>query len=259
MAKVNRVDASVVARLTDNLTRVRASIAAACARAGRSAEEVHLVAVTKYVEPPVIQALLAAGCRDLGESRVQQLVPRAAAIGADLSIPGDESGCAFGVIGRPRWHMIGHLQRNKVRQLLPQARILHSLDSERLATELSEQAARTVGQVGAFIEVNVSGEESKDGVAPDMVEPLLDHVRSLPHLRVLGLMTMAPLSGEPSQARPHFARLRGLLERLRDSRIAPPECRHLSMGMSHDFEIAIEEGATWVRVGSALFEGIAND
>lgn len=241
--------------LARNLGTVRENIASACRRRGRSPDEVLLVAVTKSVDPDVIRALLALGIRDLGESRVQQLVRRAGLIGSaphglDHPLPPDAG-------TPPRWHMVGHLQRNKVKAALEHARIIHSLDSIRLAEEIEHQAARGGFTVEALLEVNVSGETSKQGVHPAELRPLVEHVRGLPHIRLRGLMTMAPLEADPQATRPHFARLRELLGELRREGLAGPECAHLSMGMTNDYAVAVEEGATIVRIGSALFAGIS--
>jgi uncharacterized pyridoxal phosphate-containing UPF0001 family protein len=267
-------------RLSGNLERVRAAIAHACRRTGRDPAVVRLVAVTKSVDLDTIRALMALGVHDLGENRVQQLVRRAADLGADLSSAWS---------GRPGpgpvWHMIGHLQRNKVRTLLQHSRTLHSLDSPRLADEIEREAARpsatapheplppgpaptsdrssrtgprdetpSGGIVDVLIEVNVAGEASKTGVAPDEAARLAEHVASLPHLRLCGLMTMAPFEVDPQRCRRYFARLRELLGELRGAGVVGPQCGHLSMGMSNDYAVAVEEGATIVRIGTALFE-----
>ncbi len=240
-------------RLRENLAGVRARIVAAAGRAGRSPDEVRLVAVTKYVGPDVIRALVALGVPDIGESRVQQLVERARVCGpAVTGWPGDAPDPA----SVPRWHMIGHLQRNKVKPLLGAARIVHSLDSERLAEALEQQAAAAGLGVDVLIEVNVPGEATKTGIAADVVAPLAECVGRCPHLRLRGLMTMAPYDPNPEASRPHFARLRALLADLRQRGVVGPLCAHLSMGMSQDYAVAVEEGATLVRVGSALFEGL---
>jgi PLP dependent protein len=242
-------------RLRANLALVREKIAQAAGRAGRSPADVRLIAVTKYADIEVVREVLAAGVADLGESHVQQLAERAGQCGpARLDWPGDDSP---GEGNRPRWHMIGHLQRNKVKLLLPHARLIHSLDSQRLAETLEQQAVQLGGLADVLIEVNVSGEGSKQGVAPDAVAALAVAVGGCPHLRLRGLMTMAPYDPNPETARPHFARLRELLERLRTDGVTGPLCRELSMGMSQDYVVAVEEGATFVRVGSALFEGLA--
>ena len=227
-------------RIAENVARVRQAIADAAARSGRRAEDVTLIAVSKYVGVAEIDALLAAGCRDLGENRPQDLWRKAEQL-RDRPI---------------RWHMIGHLQRNKARRTLPLVTLLHAGDSWRLL-EAAAQHLQQSGQVlDVLIEINVSGDVSKTGFSPQDVEPLLSQIAQLPHLRVRGLMAMARWGGTLDDARRDFVRLRELRDRLAAS--CPPEIslQELSMGMSGDFEVAIEEGATLVRVGSALYEGV---
>lgn len=235
-----------------NLTHVRERIADACARCGRSVVSVELIAVTKYAPPGAIAALLDLGVSQLGENRVQQLSQRAAEFGSaarGLHEPAPQP-------GPPNWHMIGHLQRNKTRALLDSARIVHSLDSIRLADALDAAAEDRGVRVDVFVEVNLSGEAAKTGIAPADVEALIEHLRQRDHLRIAGLMTMAALTPRPDDARPTFAALRKLLESLHQRRMIASDCTELSMGMSHDFEVAIAEGATIIRVGSSLFEGL---
>ncbi|MBW7904156.1 MAG: YggS family pyridoxal phosphate-dependent enzyme [Phycisphaerae bacterium] len=239
--------ATIIAR---NVERVREAIARAARRSGRDPECVRLVAVTKYLDPASIGAVIHAGLTELGENRVQQLVARAAALGA-----GEPGG--WPAAARPwRWHMIGHLQRNKVRALLRVCQVIHSVDSERLAAETEAEAARAERFVDVFVEVNVSGESSKQGVAAADAATLAEYVSRLRHVRLRGLMTMAPPSADPQRARPVFAGLRELLEKLRASGAVAETCGELSMGMTGDYEVAVEEGATVVRIGSALFEGL---
>ncbi len=240
-------------QLRDNVTRIRAGIAAAAQRTGRDPATVRLVAVTKYVSPEVLRQVVAAGVVDIGESRPQQLVARARDCGPALFGWPNQAGDAT---DHPRWHLIGHLQRNKIKLLLPLARIIHSLDSPRLAETLALQAQRLDVAVDVFLEVNLAGEASKDGATPDTLPALAETVLHHPELRLRGLMTMAPFNPDPEAARPHFARLRKLLQELRGSAGVGPTCEHLSMGMSQDYAVAVEEGATFVRVGSALFEGL---
>jgi PLP dependent protein len=250
----------LAARIANNLAQVRGRIAAAAARSGRTADDITLVAVTKYVSAEVVRPLVAAGCTDLGESRPQQLWQKAAAL-ADLSI---------------RWHLIGSLQRNKVRRTLPLVAMIHSIDSARLLAAVDEElGARDLGISGfgdfeipgslipspspflpVLLEVNISGESAKHGFAPADIEPLPAELPRYRNIAVRGLMCMAALEGGLDAARRDFAALRQLRERLRS--LCPPGVAldHLSMGMSGDFEVAIEEGATIVRIGSALFEGI---
>jgi PLP dependent protein len=240
-------------RLRENLARVRAAIVAACARAGRNPEDVHLVGVTKYVPVEVLRALLAAGVSDVGENHIQQLAARAQQCSpARFDWPETSDAAAAG----PRWHMLGHVQRNKVKLLLPYARIVHSLDSVRLAHALDEQAQRLAVRVDVFIEVNVTGEASKTGAAPETLPEIARALSACPRLCLRGLMTLTPYDPDPEAARPHFRRLRALRDELRSGALAAPACTHLSMGMSQDYPVAIEEGATFVRVGSALFAGL---
>lgn len=239
-------------QLRQNIARVRAEIAAACARVGRDPAEVHLLAVTKYAGLDVVPELLAAGVTDLGENRVQQLAARA----ANCEPPCFGWPPTSAAAGGPRWHMIGHLQRNKIRALLPHCRILHALDSVRLADALATHAAELGVTVDVFVELNVAGELSKTGAPPADLPALVAAVRRHPQLRLRGLMTMTPYDENPEHSRPCFAALRGLLAELRAGGMVDANCRHLSMGMSQDYVVAVEEGATFVRVGSALFEGL---
>ncbi len=220
-----------------NLSEVHGRVASACERSRRPAESVRLVAVTKYAEHTWVRELIHLGQLDLGESRPQQLVARAAEFPE-----------------RAQWHLIGHLQRNKAALVLPQVTLIHSVDSLRLLDQL-EKEARTLGlQRDVLLEVNVSGEASKDGLTPDAVLELTDRLQQLEQIRPRGLMTMAPRLDDPEGARPFFRRLRELREELQQRTGLPlPE---LSMGMSGDFEPAIEEGATLVRIGSSLFAGL---
>jgi pyridoxal phosphate enzyme (YggS family) len=230
-------------RLRANLERVGDAITEACGWAGRSAD-VEVVAVTKSVDVPVIRTLLELGITNLGENRVQQLVQRAVEL---ASVPG---------IPQLRWHMIGHLQRNKVKSLLAHSQVIHSVDSSRLALEIQRQAAAAGLTVEVLIEVNVSGEASKEGIAPAEAENLAREIEGLPNLNLRGLMTMAPLGLDADAARPHFAGLRRLLFELCERGAVGRDCDELSMGMSGDFRVAVEEGATIVRLGSILFEGL---
>lgn len=248
------MEVSVRRKLSDNVKRIRERMAAACERRGRSLEDVKLIGITKSVEIDVIRTAVESGMLELGESRVQELIRRAGMIREHLNrrrtmeraeIPAD-----------PRWHMVGHLQRNKVRVLLPWVECIHSVDSLRLAEEISEEAVRINRVIPVLMEVNVSGEKSKYGIAVGAVPHLAANLADAPGIRVVGLMTMAPYSENPEDARPHFARLREVLEDVQTERILGPDFRELSMGMSNDFEIAIEEGATMVRVGTSLFEGL---
>jgi pyridoxal phosphate enzyme (YggS family) len=227
-------------RIRENLAEIRARIAEAARRSGRGAEAVRLVAVTKFVGEEECRALAEAGCLAQGESRPQHLWEKAATL-AELPI---------------EWHLIGHLQRNKVRRTLPLVRCIQSADSLALLETIDRHAAELSLRIPVLLEVNVSGETAKHGFEPADVEPSLEAIARLEHVEVRGLMCMASLEGGLDVARRDFAALRTLRDRLRG--VCPESLRldELSMGMSGDFEVAIEEGATLVRVGSALFEGL---
>ncbi len=231
----------IARRIASNLAGIKDRIEQAAQRSGRHPRDVTLVVVTKYVGVDVVRAIVDAGCLEIGESRPQELWHKAESL-ADLPI---------------RWHMIGHLQRNKLRRTMPLVSLLHAGDSGRLLQAVDEFNGEQSTESSVLLEVNVSGDQSKHGFAPDALAGALAELEKLKHVRIRGLMAMAALEGGEEQARRDFARLRELRDRLQQScgeRLALDE---LSMGMSGDFEIAIEEGATIVRVGSALFEGIA--
>jgi PLP dependent protein len=241
-------------RLADNLKRVRDQVAEAASRAQRRPEDVTLVAVTKAVDVEVVKMLLDLGQLDLGENRVQQLVKRASLIDEQMQ---RRAAAGNDTCGPVRWHMIGNLQRNKVRQILPLVTLVHSMDTLRLAEEISLRAEKSGQSAAVLVQTNVSGEKSKSGIPPAAVPYLVEQIASLPGLKAAGLMTMAPLTENPEDVRGVFARTRELFEEIVSSRRAGPEFIHLSMGMSNDFQVAVEEGATLIRVGSALFEGVA--
>jgi PLP dependent protein len=238
-----------MSRLVDNLARVRQRIADAAYRGGRSPRDITLVAVTKYVGDDVIADLVAAGCLDLGESRPQALRAKAGAVAELLQQQ---------VVRSPivRWNLVGHLQRNKVDQTLPLVSLIHSADSLRLLKAIEEVATRQDRIVDLLIEVNVSGDAAKHGLAPADVAPALPAIAALNHVRVRGLMCMAAREGDAEIARRNFAALRELRDQLAANKPDNVHLAELSMGMSSDYEIAIEEGATMVRIGSALFEGV---
>jgi len=272
---------TLTAQLEANLAVVSGRIAAACARVGREPGEVTLVAVTKYARPDWVRGLVSLGVRDLGESRPQQLAERAAWF--------DEA---------VRWHLVGPLQRNKVRKVLAlrtrgfsgagvgcpefnfprgvldplttsngklnsghptpstSPALIHSVDSPRLLTAIDRIAAEERLQPRVLLEVNVSGDEAKHGFAPEELLQSWDEISAATHVTVAGLMTMAPWDDDPERSRPVFRKLRELRDELRE-RSNATDLRELSMGMSGDYEVAVEEGATLVRIGSRLFEGLA--
>jgi pyridoxal phosphate enzyme (YggS family) len=224
--------------ITARLAAVEKRIQAACQRAGRPRANVTLVVVTKTVSPQVAALLPGLGVLDLGESRPQELWHKAAALP-----------------GRIRWHLIGHLQRNKVQRTLPLVARIHSVDSVRLLDALEAEAVSRQCIVPALLEVNASREANKHGFTPEAVLGLAPALAALRYIRVDGLMTMAANEEDPRRSRSTFALLRTLRDQLQADlgRTLP----HLSMGMSNDFEVAIEEGATLIRLGTLLFEGLS--
>lgn len=233
-------------KLSENLQRVRETIAAAAAKARRAPDAVRLVAVTKTADLEDIKSLIELGLIDLGESRVQQFLPRAAEIAAWLARRRKETPPVT-------WHMIGHLQRNKVRHVLEAAGVIHSIDTLRLAEDINVRAAAAERPVSVLLQVNCSGEARKSGVAVGATSCLAEQIATLSHVRLIGLMTMAPLTDNPEDARPTFVRLREIFEDMRAEGLGGKDFQHLSMGMSQDYAVAVEEGATLLRIGSAIF------
>jgi len=217
--------------------QITARVAAACARAGRAAADVTIVAVSKTHPADAIRAAALAGATDFGENYAQELVAKAAELAAGASPPAI------------RWHFIGRLQRNKARLIAGRVALVHAVDSVELAEELGKRAGGAVQPI--LLAVNLGGEATKGGVTADTAPAIARALVAVPGVSLDGLMTMPPPADDPEASRPHFAGLRTLRDRLQDDlgRALPV----LSMGMSHDFEVAIEEGATLVRVGTALF------
>lgn len=227
-------------QLSANLAKVRERIAQAASRAGRPASEIRLIGVTKYVDVELARLLRELGCEDLGESRPQSLWEKAEGLyGTDT-----------------RWHLIGHLQRNKVRRTLPHVSLIHSIDSVRLLQEINAEAASQNRKTRGLIEVNISGDAAKHGLSPEELESLLNEAAACDRVEIVGLMGMAGLESDADQARREFALLRELRDRLAPNLPPSVALSELSMGMSGDFEQAIGEGATLVRIGSNLWEGI---
>lgn len=222
--------------LQERLTRVNERIAAAAERGGRTRADVTLVAVSKTVTPEVAAAAFALGARDFGESRPQELWKKQAALPAAA------------------WHLIGHLQRNKIEKTIPLVALVHSVDSERVLLALDEFGRKRSSPVRVLLEVNCSREANKGGFRPEDVFVAGERAATLPAVRLEGLMTMAAFHDDPHRCRPTFAELRAIRDELRTRTGLP--LPHLSMGMSNDFEVAVEEGATLVRIGSTLFEGL---
>jgi hypothetical protein len=222
--------------LADRLATIQECIAEACRRVGRTPDGVTLVAVTKTVSPTIAAIAAELGMLDLGENRPQELWKKAEAV------PG------------ARWHLIGHLQRNKIDRTVPGVALIHSVDSERLLEALDTFGRKREKPVPVLLEVNCSREEAKGGFAPEAMPSLSDKLASLSGVSIRGLMTMAAYDDDPEAARPTFAELRRVRDDLAArSGLTVPD---LSMGMSGDFEVAVEEGATFVRIGTMLFEEV---
>jgi pyridoxal phosphate enzyme (YggS family) len=229
-------------------------IADAAARAGRRPESVVLTAVTKFASIDQIRELIELGQTDFAENRVQALTHRVAQIDEFLQRHRQlHSSRHISLPGQLRWHMIGHLQRNKVRRVLDLVRLIHSVDSLRLAEEIQVAASRREEPVEVLVQVNVAGEKSKHGVAPAAAGHLVEQLDTMMSIRPRGLMCMAPLVEDPETVRPVFERCRELLEDIRSRGLGGPQFDILSMGMTNDFEVAVECGANVVRVGTAIF------
>lgn len=247
--------------VAERYREVKARIAAAAARAGRRAEDILLVAVTKYATMDQVRELIRLGHLDLGESRAQQLLQRAAMVDEMLGRASTLPAVAAKAMGQPvepaapgvRWHMIGHLQRNKVKKIIGVTRLIHSVDSLRLVEEIQAIAYKRDEPVDVLVQVNCSGERSKFGCAVAAAHHLCEQIDTMIHLRVRGLMTMAPYSDDPENSRPVFERCADLFDEIRKTPVGGDAFNILSMGMSNDFEVAIECGANVVRVGSSLF------
>lgn len=236
--------------IVDARQKVIDAIARAAKKSGRKAEDVVLVAVTKSASDQQVCDLVTLGHQDFAENRVQHLLPRVELVAEYLKNNPNVKTAP----GSPRWHMIGHLQRNKVRQVVPAVALVHSVDTLRLAEEIHSLGQKLDRVFDVLIQVNASEEPNKFGVAAPAVLHLAEQLDTMTYLRVRGLMTMAAFSDNPEDARPAFARTADLYHDVRARKIGGDHFNLLSMGMSGDFEVAIEEGANIVRVGRALFE-----
>jgi pyridoxal phosphate enzyme (YggS family) len=236
-------------RIADRVKRLEQTIASACARSGREHGDIRLVIVTKSADFEAIKEVLRLGYNHLGENRLQQLKKVAGQV-AEFLEQGEEG------VDLPRevhWHMIGHVQRNKVRQILPLVSLIHSVDTLRLAEEISTSAAKMNLSPKVLLQVNTSNEPQKYGVPVGAATHLAEQIETLPNLQLIGVMTMAPLTRNKDIIRACFVRARELFYEMRGEKIVGPQFTELSMGMSSDYEIAVEEGATILRIGSAIF------
>jgi pyridoxal phosphate enzyme (YggS family) len=230
-------DKTVMTSVAENLSVIRSRIEAACLRAGREPSEVKLVGVTKTVPVDRIREGVKAGIHILGENYVQEARTKVEAL-ADLDVS---------------WHFIGHLQSNKVKMTLDWCHCIHTLDRESLGKELDRQAQKLGKRIPVLIQVNIGDEETKSGVSSENLSSLFEKTSSLDGLDIRGLMILPPYYDDPERVRPHFRKLRRLLSDLKQKAPSPETLTELSMGMSNDFEVAIEEGATLIRIGTALF------
>ena len=234
-----------MSKIADKIESVKENVAAACRRVGRDPDEVKIVIVTKSASIEDVKEIVQLGFTDLGENRLVHLVDFAEKTEAflqDKTMP-----------NKIKWHMMGHLQRNKVRKVLKIASIIHSVDTLRLAEEIDKAAAKMKIIPQIMLQVNCSGEPQKYGVPVGALTHLAEQIMTMPNLKFVGLMTMAPLTRDKDVVRACFVRARELFEEIRDGRIVGGDFVHLSMGMSQDYEIAVEEGATILRIGSAIF------
>ena len=222
--------------VAENLKTIRERVDAACERAGRRPEEVTLIAVSKTKPLSMLQEAYRAGARDFGENKVQEILEKYPEMPEDA-----------------RFHMIGHLQTNKVKQVVGKAVLIHSVDSLHLAEKIEQEAAKRDLTADVLLEVNVAREESKFGLMLEEVIPLLEEVKNLPHVRVRGLITIAPNVENPEENRKHFKKLYQLYVDIKSKNIDNGTMSVLSMGMTGDFEVAVEEGATMIRVGTGIF------
>src|SRR6267143_4387216 len=220
--------------IAENLDTIRRRIASACLRAGRKPEEVTLIAVTKTFGSALIREAVRAGCRDFGENFVQELLRKREELGGEDI----------------RWHFIGHLQSNKVRHIIECIHLIHSVDSVNLGNEISKRAQNAGRTVEILVEVNSTAEKTKYGVQQEEAAGLIQRLQELDHVTVAGLMTIGPLAPDPEESRPAFRTMKNLMDTFKMGGITLP---HLSMGMTNDFEVAIEEGATMIRLGTAIF------
>lgn len=226
-----------MSRITDNIDHVEKKIAEACERAGRPRKSVQLIAVSKTKPVPDLMEALNYGHNVFGENKVQEIRDKVEAMGTE------------GI----HWHMIGHLQANKVKYLIGVVDLIHSVDNDKLAVEIEKQAAKHDVVMDVLCEVNMAGEETKFGLKPEETMDFVKRISELPHLKVRGLMTIAPYTEDPESNRVYFKGLRELKDRINAEHIPGVDMDTLSMGMTGDYEVAIEEGATLVRVGTGIF------
>ncbi|RKY48224.1 MAG: YggS family pyridoxal phosphate-dependent enzyme [Candidatus Neomarinimicrobiota bacterium] len=227
----------VSAQIRENLARVKERIQKALVRAGRENEEVKIVAVSKTKPPELIRYAIESGIKDIGENRVQEAIPKIEAVGKDKVV----------------WHLVGHLQTNKAKKAVCYFDMIQSVDSVKIARKISSYSEEEGKQIPVLVEVNISGESTKFGIAPEKVKDFVGEISCLRGIKVKGLMTIGPLTYDKGAVRRAFRKMFGIFDDLRRDRIEGVEMEILSMGMTDDFEVAVEEGTTMVRIGRAIF------
>jgi len=227
----------VSAQIRENLARVKERIQKALVRAGRENEEVKIVAVSKTKPPELIRYAIESGIKDIGENRVQEAIPKIEAVGKDKVV----------------WHLVGHLQTNKAKKAVCYFDMIQSVDSVKIARKISSYSEEEGKQIPVLVEVNISGESTKFGIAPEKVKDFVGEISCLRGIKVKGLMTIGPLTYDRGAVRRAFRKMFGIFDDLRRDRIEGVEMEILSMGMTDDFEVAVEEGTTMVRIGRAIF------
>jgi pyridoxal phosphate enzyme (YggS family) len=240
-----------MSKITERIERIKENIGSACARSDRDPANVKLVVVTKSADFERVKQVIKLGFTELAENRAQQLKKVAAQ--TDEFLAGANTN--HNLPKKIKWHMIGHLQRNKVRQVLPAVYLIHSVDTLRLAEEINASAPKMNVQPKVLLQVNISNESQKYGVPVGAAIHLAEQIETLPNLKLIGLMTMAPLTHNKDVIRSCFVRARELFVEMKGEKVVGPKFTQLSMGMSSDYEIAVEEGATILRIGSAIFAG----
>lgn len=223
--------------IKNNLELVREGVAQAAALSGRKVEDIRIVAVTKTVDADTVKRAFELGISSIGENRVQEMMKKYEVLkNYELD-----------------WHMIGHLQRNKVKYIIDKVALIHSVDSISLAREINKRAGKSGKRMQVLVQINVSGEKSKYGIDPDHVHEFMEQAEGLENIHIMGLMTIAPYVQDPEEARPEFSKLRGIFEDVKDNKYSGVEMELLSMGMTGDYKVAIEEGANIVRIGTGIF------
>ncbi len=222
--------------LEENLAEIRAGIEKACQKIGRDPQEITLIAVTKTVDEEIVNRSIELGVTDIGENKPQEIVRKQPAITAGV-----------------KWHMIGHLQSNKVKKIIDKVTLIHSVDRISVVDEIEKRAAQLDRVVDILVQVNIGDEQQKSGADIEGVKGLLTYIEQCPHIRVLGLMCIAPYLFDAEEVRPYFKNMKAMFDEIKREHYRNSEMKILSMGMTHDYKVAIEEGATMIRVGTGIY------